>query len=483
MIGRREFMVVATAAIAAPYVLKTHATAQTPRVRRDVQSFSASDPFFANYGQAVQAMHQLPASAPRNWRNQALIHLNHCRHGVQDFVHWHRHYIHKYELICGQLIGDANFALAYWNWSASRGIIPDPFYDLNLLNVQFWNDPSNAQSNNWGPSPVTTVGTRGLAKGQGLQDDPDAGQEFTQAAIDAIKQEPNFQIFTGQLEGSPHNDAHVISGGGSGHMGDGMSPLDPIFWLHHCNVDRIWAEWQAAGNSTPPLSRHYDNQFVDGTGQAVAASSASALDFASMGYTYDTLSGPAVATARERLELQQPPNQRGLQAPEVAKLPQTLGADITPKTVVPAVETAYTIAAKDLLPSLFRPRTYRATKIPTVQRLAVGNGRILARMSVIPPPKQTSLICKVFVNCPYLAPNTSSTDQHYAGSFSFFGRHGGSHDHVEFYIDLTKPLRTLSEEGRLDPEQVHVQLISVAAAPGTTADTTFTVEKVELLSA
>jgi tyrosinase len=483
MIGRREFMVFATAAIAAPYVLKTHATAQTPRVRRDVQSLSASDPFFANYGQAVQAMHQLPASDPRNWRNQALIHLNHCRHGVQDFVHWHRHYIHNYELICGQLIGDTNFALAYWNWSASRGIISDPFYDLNLLNVQFWNDSSNAQSNNWSPSPVTTVGTRGLSKGQGLQDDPDAGQEFTQAAIDAIKQESNFQIFTGQLEGSPHNDAHVISGGGSGHMGDGMSPLDPIFWLHHCNVDRIWAEWQAAGNSTPPLSRHYDNQFVDGTGQPVAASSASALNLASMGYAYDTLSGPVVAAERERLGLQQPPNQRGLQAPELAKLPQTLGADITPNTVVPTVETAYTIAAKDLLPSLFRPRTYRATQIPTVQRLAVGPGRILARISAIPPPSQTPLICKVFVNCPYLAPNTPSTDQHYAGSFSFFGHQGGSHDHAEFYIDLTKPLRTLSEEGRIDPEQVHLQLMSVAAVPGTAADTTFAVEKVELLSA
>jgi tyrosinase len=215
----------------------------------------------------------------------------------------------------------------------------------------------------------------------------------------------------------------------------------------------------------------------------VAASSASALDFASMGYTYDTLGGPAVAAARERLGLQQPPNQRGLQPPEIAKAPQTLGADITPKTVVPSAETAYTIAAKDLLPSLFRPRTFRAIKIPTVQRLAVGDGRILVRMSVIPPPKQTSLICKVFVNCPYLVPSTSSTDPHYAGSYSFFGQHGRSHDPAKFYIDLTKPLRTLSEEGRLDPEQVRVQLMPIAAAPGTAADTTFAVEKVELLSA
>ena len=99
---RREFVMGAAVAIAAPYVLQTHANAATPRLRRDVQSLSPSDPFFVEYGQAVQAMHQLPASDPRNWRHQSLIHLNHCPHGLRDFVHWHRHYILNYELICGQ---------------------------------------------------------------------------------------------------------------------------------------------------------------------------------------------------------------------------------------------------------------------------------------------------------------------------------------------------------------------------------------------
>ena len=59
-----------------PMFCRTYANAATPRVRRDVQSLSPSDPFFVEYGQAVQAMHQLPASDSRNWRNQSLIHLN-----------------------------------------------------------------------------------------------------------------------------------------------------------------------------------------------------------------------------------------------------------------------------------------------------------------------------------------------------------------------------------------------------------------------
>jgi tyrosinase len=481
MIGRRQFVAGAAITVAAPYVMKTRAHAQSPRVRRDVQSLSASDSFFAKYGQAVQAMHQLPASDPRNWRNQALIHINHCPHGEQDFVHWHRHYILNFERICGQLIGDANFALAYWNWSSRRGVIPDPFYDLNFLNVQFWQDPSNAQSDNWSPFPVTTVGTRGLAKGQGLQDDSNAGADFTQDAIDGIQQQTIFEIFTAQVEGSPHNNGHVVSGRPNGHMIDGVSSLDPIFWLHHCNVDRVWAEWQAAGNTTPSLNRSYSNQFVDGSGQPVSASSASALDFAAMNYTYDTLSAPAVAAAQQQLGLEQSKNQAGLLAQNITVTPQTLGVNDTQKVATTAMETRYSITANDLLARLFRPRTFRATKVPAVQRLAVGSGRILARLSVKPPERETPLICKVFVDCPYLAPDTPSTDPHYAASFSFFGLHGGSHGHAEFYIDVTRPLRTLAGDGRIVPDRVNVQLMPVPAGPGISAQVTFNVERVELL--
>ncbi|EPS38104.1 hypothetical protein H072_8125 [Dactylellina haptotyla CBS 200.50] len=41
-----------------------------------------------------------------------------------------------------------------------------------------------------------------------------------------------------------HNEIHGIVGGG-GHMSwNTVSSFDPIFWLHHCNVDRLFAIWQ-----------------------------------------------------------------------------------------------------------------------------------------------------------------------------------------------------------------------------------------------
>jgi len=45
---------------------------------------------------------------------------------------------------------------------------------------------------------------------------------------------------------SIHDTVHVDVGG-QGHMGDpAVAAFDPIFWLHHCNVDRVLALWQAA---------------------------------------------------------------------------------------------------------------------------------------------------------------------------------------------------------------------------------------------
>ena len=41
--------------------------------------------------------------------------------------------------------------------------------------------------------------------------------------------------------GSIHNRVHRWVGGS---MQPASSPNDPVFWLHHCNVDRLWAQWQ-----------------------------------------------------------------------------------------------------------------------------------------------------------------------------------------------------------------------------------------------
>lgn len=43
-------------------------------------------------------------------------------------------------------------------------------------------------------------------------------------------------------ESQMHNGTHVWVGGMMGFTPP--APNDPVFWLHHCNIDRLWAQWQ-----------------------------------------------------------------------------------------------------------------------------------------------------------------------------------------------------------------------------------------------
>lgn len=87
------------------------------------------------------------------------------------------------------------------------------------------------------------------------------------------------------------------------------SPNDPVFWLHHCNVDRIWAIWETLyGASYEPTSGENEgwnlddelypfNEYRDNPLMNLEGlTNGSMLDFEALGYTYDDLSAPADAS-------------------------------------------------------------------------------------------------------------------------------------------------------------------------------------------
>jgi tyrosinase len=487
MVSRRGFITGASAAgLGAHFILGSPAHAAAPRLRRDVMELADNDPFFGKYAAAVSAMHQLPESDGRNWRRQAKIHADFCKHGRLSFLHWHRHYLAFFETICGELIGDPDFAMPYWNWSKKGGVIPAPFFDTAALNVEHWNDPGVYSSPNWGS--VDTVGKRGLVKGQGLLDDPQRGGSFTLDTINAIKKMPTAALFRARLEGSPHNDGHVVAGatasGKTGHIGDGLSPLDPIFWLHHCMVDRLWAEWQQSGNTTPDPGESYAGNFVDKSGAPAAAAAGGALQIAALGYTYDVLQTAGLTSSAPAngglLNSIVPDLERALQAPTA---PVRLGSGTGSGVSMPLVETALKVATPGLLGALASDRPFRQFSVTKQASVNLEGRRILASFTgVMPPEGKGDLVVNVFVNCPYLSPSTRYVDPHYAGTFSFFGRMNHDPNGTDFVIDITSPVRNLVNEGRIKEEELTVQLMPLPAHMNGRSESKFQAGRVEIIT-
>ena len=51
-----------------------------------------------------------------------------------------------------------------------------------------------------------------------------------------------------RLPSQMHNRIHRYIGGT---MVPPTSPYDPVFWLHHCYVDKLWADWQRLHPTEP----------------------------------------------------------------------------------------------------------------------------------------------------------------------------------------------------------------------------------------
>jgi tyrosinase len=101
-----------------------------------------------------------------------------------------------------------------------------------------------------------------------------------------------------RLEFALHNSVHRWVGGAMGAM---ASPNDPVFWMHHCNIDRLWSDWIRSHQGQtpylpltggPPGHNLYDSLIFHAEGQPAPWEGddrpADVLDHHRLGYRYDT---------------------------------------------------------------------------------------------------------------------------------------------------------------------------------------------------
>jgi hypothetical protein len=97
----------------------------------------------------------------------------------------------------------------------------------------------------------------------------------------------------GGIESAPHNLVHRVMGL-DGELGSpDTAARDPIFWLHHANIDRLWAKWtDLATGRIPPVDDEVwmttKFTFVDENGEDRQITGADVLDTQfQLGYRYD----------------------------------------------------------------------------------------------------------------------------------------------------------------------------------------------------
>lgn len=218
--GRREFIQKSALALTAttlPLMSVRSAFGQTVSMRPEWQTFKRT----AQYTSLLNAISTMKAntnsSDPKSWSYWVNVHINYCPHGTAYFFAWHRGYLYHFENQLRAVSGDTKLVLPYWEYY-SYAQMPAEFTDASSGNPLY---ASRVNTNVYPALTLTPFSSKIV--------------NFPRGMNNAF--EPTF-------EDAPHNPVHNIIGNVMATM---QSPTDPIFWLHHCNCDRLWVAWVAAG--------------------------------------------------------------------------------------------------------------------------------------------------------------------------------------------------------------------------------------------
>ena len=169
-------------------------------------------------------------------------------HGAPGFLPWHRAYLLDLERELQAI--DPSVSLPYWRFDQ-----PAP----NIFTREFLGESDALGTVRFSATnPLQFWRTDGV---QGINRRPFFN---TAAAPPGLRSEAQTLALGTQysgfrtMEGNPHGSAHVSFGGSIASIP--TAARDPLFFLLHCNVDRLWAKWQRQfGRFNPAQAASYDS--------------------------------------------------------------------------------------------------------------------------------------------------------------------------------------------------------------------------------
>jgi tyrosinase len=241
-----------------------------PLIRFDLLQLQAED--IQDLRDAYAAMYEISDTAIGDTRGYTALARGHgydrdlCHNDSRIFLTWHRAYIYAFEKALNTALqwkrGDdeLELTLPYWDWTqfktathASNGV-------PKVLNDAAYKNTTGATVNN----PLAKAESIYRTVSEGLTGDAAFTHRYTtqlRGNISQLKDEveryltnPAFASFSDDFNFGAHGAIHVFVGGEDassplprriGDMGSTNSAgYDPLFWLHHGMVDKVWFDWQ-----------------------------------------------------------------------------------------------------------------------------------------------------------------------------------------------------------------------------------------------
>ncbi len=427
---------------------------------------------------------------------------NQCQHGSWYFLPWHRGYLYALEAQLradiASLGGPANWALPYWNYfggdKGAQAQMPPAFSQKTLPDGSV--NPLYVAMR-YGPDGNGNVYIPTVEWAATHPDDPSWSYGDVSAACmandlytgsDRSTPLPGFggplTAFShsgrvhGNMESNPHDLVHVYTGGSVsdsnyGLMADpGTAALDPIFYLHHCNIDRMWAAWNAAGKANPS-----DKQWLQGPvrpfimpmpqHESWTYTPADVNSIASLDYSYQELdaAAPAVASALpQRLKALKVSGSLPDATPQAHRsAPELMGASAAPVQLTGATGVSLAVrldaAVHKTLTNSLRGASLKA--LPDQVYLQLDHVKGVHDAAVV----------GVYINLPTDPTPEQLRDAH-AGDVGLFGlrrasaahgAHGG--EGLSFVLDVSHLTDRLFQQDGLGEESLRVTLRPRSALP------------------
>jgi tyrosinase len=339
------------------------------------------------------------------------------------FLPWHRFFVYYFEEIIRKVVNDDAFTLPYWNYltsSANDRIAPpefrDPSNSLFVQNRNSWVDAGQPIDSGPGTVPLNNNSFR----------------------------ETLYSRFCPAIDNNPHGATHVDTGTITNMGNVPTAAQDPIFWIHHCEIDRLWESWNRIAGRNNPVWPNRSFVYADAAGNSVIRQCKDADRVALLGYQYDSYYTPPFAVAAA------PPG------------PMAAAFIVVQETTRAVATGPLQIAAGGSRIALQPPPELA---LPTANLEAAAVKRTLFQLSpaeqlylvlgdiAVPNPISTGVY--IYLDLPQGQKGTGPTDVHYVDTLQFFGiePRGTSSTHADHQrtFNVTEVVKKLDAMGLLTP--------------------------------